>query len=181
MQANPAEKYKQSIALLTGVYGIIGYKFTIERYYCSYILSLYLPIILSTLLAGTALNASKKDYTSTSSLISGFLFVGQLICSVLIKLYLNDKLSGSFTALDLFLLVNIIFMFFYQYIHLNMDALQKTTARPMHSDTKIMLDESAFSGKNQMFGAFKFGLTLCYSLFIAVYLFVCVTLRYLMN
>lgn len=179
---NPATKYSQHIALLTGVYSIIGYKFTIERYYFNYILSLYLPIILTTLLAGSALNASKRDYSSTSNMVSSFLFVGQLICSIMIKLHFSDKLTGSFTALDLFLLINIAFMFCYQFIQMNSDALQKTslTSRPLHSDTKIILDDT-FADKNQQFGCFKFGLTLGYSLLVASYLFVCVTLRYLMT
>jgi hypothetical protein len=143
---------------------------------------LYLPIILTTLLAGTALNSTRRDLSaSTSSLISALFFIGQLICSVLVKLSFNDKLTGTFTALDLFLLLNFLFMFFYQFMHLNSECLQKSN-KPIHSDTKIMLDENAYSDKNhQIDGFFKFGLTLGYSLFVVSYLFICVTLRFLMN
>ena len=179
-QVNPAVKYSQHIALLTGTYSIIGYRINIERYYFNYILSIYLPIILTTILAGNALNVSKRNWSSSSSaLISTLFFITQFIITILIKLSFNDKLNSTFTSLDLFLLINFLFMFLYQFMHLNSESLQKKTNRPIHSDTKIMLDESAYSDKNHQFGIFKFGLTLIYTLFTVCYLFISITLGYL--
>ena len=179
-QVAPAKYYSTHMTLLTGTYSIIGYRMEIERYSFHYILSIYLPIILTTLLAGTALNAKRDWSSSTATVLSGLFFVGELISSILIKLSLNDKLGGTFTALDLFLLINFLFMFFYQFMHLS--SVDFKDSRPISSDTKVILDESAYSDKNrQLGGFFKFGLTLTYSLFVVSYLFVCVTMRYLSN
>lgn len=175
-QIHPAKYYSRNIALLTGVYSMIGLKIPIERYYFNYILSLYLPIILSTLLAGTALNSTRD---SSSTLVSILLFVAELICSISMKLSLNDKSTGTFTALDLFLLINLLFMFFYQFMQLNSESFRYS--KPICSDTKNILDETTYSNKNHFDSFFKFGLTLTYSLFVVSYLFICVTLRYLMS
>ena len=179
-QVYPGKYYSQHMTLLTGTYSIIGYRLDIERFSFHYILSIYLPLILTTLLAGTALNAKRDWSSSTATILSGLFFVGELVTSILIKLSLNDKLSGTFTALDLFLLINFLFMFFYQFMHLS--SIDFKDSRPASSDTKIILDESAYSDKNHQFGGFfKTGLTLTYSLFVVSYLFVCVTMRYLSN
>lgn len=134
-------------------------------------------MILTTILAGRALNNAKRDWSSSAStIVSGLLFVGELIFSILIKLAFNDKLTGTFTALDLFLVINFLFMFFYQFMHLCPDF--KTNTRSACSDTKVILDENTYS-HNQSSGFLKFGLTLTYTLFVVAYLFVCITMRYL--
>lgn len=177
---NPAKYYTRHIALMTGTYSIIGYKLELERFSFHYVLSIYLPIILTTLLSGVALNAKRDWSSSTATILSGLFFVGELISSVMIKLSLNEQLAGTFTALDLFLLINFLFMFFYQFMHLS--SIDFKDSRPVCSDTKIILDESAYSERNRQFGGiFKFGLTLTYSLFVVSYLFVCITMRYLSN